>query len=204
MYLYMDAFSNNHVDGEKLIHMGSSALEELGIYCIGHQEIILGAVEHLRNFHYNLDKENLQFLALQVATTSRCLYKQLEKNREKKTLDTDALMDITRTLAKIKPLICWLDRPPFKGQHQYFEIRKKMLTLALEMAISAQRDRFALRPVDQIIQNAEILAKLSDYIIQVISDPMLLQPASLILVTLKKKESDLGFYVSPSFHGIYK
>lgn len=139
-----------------------------------------------------------------MATASRSLYKQLEKNREKTTLDTDALLDITRTLAKIKPLICWLDRPPFKGQQQYLEIRKKMLTLALEMAISAQRDRFAHKPVDQIIQNAEILAKLSDYIIQVITDPMLLQPASLILVTLKKKESDLGFYVSPSFHGIYR
>lgn len=113
-------------------------------------------------------------------------------------------MDITRTLGKIKPLICWLDRPPFKGQQQYLEVRKKMLTLALEMAISAQRDRFALNPVDHIIRSAKILAQLCDYIIQEITDPMLLQPASLILVTLKKKESDLGFYVSPSFHGIYK
>lgn len=84
------------------------------------------------------------------------------------------------------------------------ETRKKMLSLALEMAICAQRDRFALKPVDQIIANAQIMANLSDYIIQEITDPMLLQPASLILVTLKKKESDLGFYVSPSFHGIYR
>lgn len=72
------------------------------------------------------------------------------------------------------------------------------------MATVGHRDRFALNPVETVITNTEILAKLSDYIIQVISDPMLLQPASLILVTLKKKESDLGFYVSPSFHGIYK
>lgn len=50
MYRYMEAFSNNHVDGEQLLHMRSSTLEELGIYCIGHQEIILEAVEHLRNF----------------------------------------------------------------------------------------------------------------------------------------------------------
>lgn len=143
-------------------------------------------------------------MALQVATASRNLYKQLERNRETETLDTDALMDITRTLAKIKPLICWLDHPPFKGQPHYPEIRRKMLTLALQMAISAQRDRFALKPVEQIIKDAETLACLSDHIIQVISDPMLLQPASLMLVTLKKKESDLGFYVSPSFHGIYR
>lgn len=154
--------------------------------------------------HYNLDKENLQYLALQVSTAARCLYKQLEQNRENEALDTDALMDITRTLAKIKTLICWLDRPPFKGHQQYQEIRKKMLTLGREMAISAQRDRFAFKPVEQIIQNGEILAKLCDYIIQVISDPLLLQPVSLIMVTLKKKESELGFVVPPSFHGIYR
>lgn len=204
MYRYMDAFANNHVDGEKLLHLRSSSLEHLGIWCIGHQEIILGAVEHLRNFHFNLDRENLQYLALQVATASRSLYKQLGGNRQQQTLDTQALLDITRTLARIKPLVSWLDRAPFKGQQQYLEIRKKMLTLALEMAISAQRDRFALQPVEQICQNAEILAKLSDYIIQVISDPMLLQPATLILVTLKKRESDLGFYVAPSHHGVYR
>lgn len=119
-------------------------------------------------------------------------------------IETEALKDIMRTIGKIKPLICWLDRPPFKGQLQYIEIRKQMLRLALEMAISAQRDRFAFKLVEQIFSNAEKLAKLCDYIIQDISDPMLLQPANLILVTLKKKESDLGFYVSPSFNGIYK
>lgn len=50
MYRYMDAFSNNNIGGEKLLQMRPSTLEELGIYCIGHQEIVLAAVEHLRNF----------------------------------------------------------------------------------------------------------------------------------------------------------
>ena len=50
MYRYTDAFSNNHVDGEKLLQMRPSTLEELGVYLIGHQEIIMEAVEHLRNF----------------------------------------------------------------------------------------------------------------------------------------------------------
>lgn len=79
-----------------------------------------------------------------------------------------------------------------------------MLRLGLEMATSAQRDRFVENPVDQIRMTAEKLAKLADYIIQDISDPMLLQPASLNLVTLKKRESELGFNIVPSFHGVHR
>jgi len=61
-----------------------------------------------------LDKENLQFLALQVATAARCLYKQLAYC-DKTNIETQFLNDITRTIATIKPLICWLDRAPFQG-----------------------------------------------------------------------------------------
>lgn len=50
MFQYMEAFSNNNVDGERLINLRPSTLEAMGIECIGHQEIILEAVEHLRNF----------------------------------------------------------------------------------------------------------------------------------------------------------
>lgn len=59
MYQYMEAFSNNHVDGERLINLRSSTLEAMGIECIGHQEIILEAVEHLRNFVSTLSTSSL-------------------------------------------------------------------------------------------------------------------------------------------------
>ena len=72
------------------------------------------------------------------------------------------------------------------------------------MATSAQRDRFVENPVDQIKDTADKLSKLADYIIQDISDPMILQPATLDLVTLKKKENDVGFFVLPSYHGVHR
>lgn len=40
--------------------------------------------------------------------------------------------------------------------------------------------------------------------IQDITDPMLLQPSYLDLVTLKKKESELGFYIMPSYQFIHR
>ncbi|XP_055546244.1 uncharacterized protein LOC129730721 [Wyeomyia smithii] len=203
MYHYVQSFTNNEVGGKQLLNIRPYELEQLGMLSIGHQEIVLEAVEYLKNFNYNLDKENLQFLALHVASTARSLCKQLEYSDQTK-LETQILKDITRTVAALKPLIEWLDRAPFRGQLRFDELRKQIMKLGLEMATMAMRDRFSVKPVEMIHNVADKLAKIADYIIQDISDPMVLQPASLDLVTLKKRESDLGFLIMPSLNGIHR
>jgi connector enhancer of kinase suppressor of Ras 2 len=50
MNLYIQSFLNNQIGGKQLLDIRASELEHLGIHRIGHQEIILEAVEHLRNF----------------------------------------------------------------------------------------------------------------------------------------------------------
>ncbi|CAH1710993.1 unnamed protein product [Chironomus riparius] len=200
---YIKSFFNNQIDGQQLLKISYSELTELGIVKIGHQEIILESIDHLKNFHFNLDRENLQYLALQVATVSTSLNKQLSYQPESK-LDANILSEVARTIAKLKVLISWLDRYPFQGQTQYNEIRTQLLRLGLELATVAQRDRFVQNPIKQITNLTEKLYKLSDYIIQDISDPMLLQPSYLELITLKKKESELGFYIMPSHQFIHR
>lgn len=143
-------------------------------------------------------------MALHVATAARSLHRLLALKSGSSMIETQILNDITRMIAKIKPLICWLDRSPFQGQFQFTEICRKMLRLGLEMATIAQRERFVENPVEQIRTTAETLERLANYIIQDITDPMLLQPASLNLVTLKKRESELGFNIETSYHGIHR
>lgn len=104
----------------------------------------------------------------------------------------------------MKVLISWLDRSPFKGQTQYSEVRTQMLRLSLELATIAQRDRFVQNPIQQITNLTQKLSKLANYIIQDISDPIIIQPCFLDLVTLKKKESELGFYIMPSYQYIHR
>lgn len=113
MYKYVNSFANNEIKGQTLLNIRPYELNELGITSIGHQEIVLEAVEQLRNFHYDLEKENLQFLALRVATTAKNLHHQLLKSKSK--VETQILNDITRAIATIKPLVGWLDRSPFRG-----------------------------------------------------------------------------------------
>lgn len=97
---YLSAFSNNFFNGTKLLSLRPYELIEIGITKIGHQEIILEAVENLKNFHYNLDKENLQYLGLLVNTASTNLNRKLLKNEEHK-LNTEILSDVAVTTSRV-------------------------------------------------------------------------------------------------------
>ncbi|XP_054264542.1 uncharacterized protein LOC128987620 isoform X2 [Macrosteles quadrilineatus] len=203
---YIHSFLNNQVNGQQLLNLGPDDLEHFGVFKLGHQELILEAVELLRNFHYELDRETLQMLALRLSCLAHSLHNELSHNHMDATLvSTQTLADVANIAAAVQPLAGWLDRPPFSGQLDYCSRKSELLSLALEMATSAQRDRFAERPVEELRVNSSKMAVLADSIIRDIQDPLLLQPASLELVTLKKRSSDdLGFYIVPSFYGVHQ
>jgi connector enhancer of kinase suppressor of Ras 2 len=81
-------------------------------------------------------------------------------------------------------------RSPFTGQLDYQDRKTELLKLSLAIATCAQRDRFAERPVEEIRTSCKELARMADSIIQDIVDPLILQPASLDLATLKKRAGD--------------
>lgn len=84
------------------------------------------------------------------------------------------------------------------------ELRVQLLKFGLELATFAHRDRFSQNPIKQILSLAEKLCNLTNYIIRDITDPLLIQPAYLDLVTLKKRESELGFYIMNSHQFIHR
>lgn len=54
-------------------------LEKLNIIKIGHQELILDAIDQLRHLHYSFTTETLQTLALRLGCKSRSLYNLMRK-----------------------------------------------------------------------------------------------------------------------------
>ncbi|XP_036145787.1 uncharacterized protein LOC105839284 isoform X2 [Monomorium pharaonis] len=202
---YIHSFLNHDVNGQQLLNLQSQDLEELGVIKLGHQEIILEAVECLKGFHYDLDKENLQLLALRLSSQAHSLHKELCRQRDSESVTTQTLSDVASIMMAVKPLVRWMDYPPFSGHIEYHTKKIELMKISIEMATCAQRDRFAENPVYDIRTTCRQLATLADYIVQEIVDPLILQPASLDLATLKKKSSDdLGFTILPSFHGIHQ
>ncbi|KAI4464640.1 connector enchancer of kinase suppressor of ras [Holotrichia oblita] len=87
---------------------------------------------------------------------------------------------------------------PFVSDREYMEKQIQLLKLCIEMAFTAHRDKFSQTPVTTIRNNCEKLVHLADYIIQDVKDPLILQPASLDLTTLRKKEQELVKHGSPA------
>ncbi|KAI5712963.1 hypothetical protein M8J76_014220 [Diaphorina citri] len=204
IHRYVESFLNNHVNGQHLLNLQPDDLEHHGICKVGHQEIILEAVDHLRNFHYELDHENLQLLALRVSCLAHSLHRELW-NYSSPVVSTQTLSDVATIIKAVKPLVCWLDRPPFSGQLAFIDKKAELLRLSLEMAFSGQRGKFADHPIENIRNSAKGLSELADEMIREIHDPLLLQPSSLDLATLKKRPGEhLGFCIIPSFHGIHQ
>lgn len=178
-----------------MLNIQSQDLERLGVIKLGHQEIIIEAVEYLKSFHYELDKENLQLLALRLSSQAHSLHKELCRQKDSESVSTQTLSDVASIMMVVKPLVRWLDYPPFSGHIEYHGKKVELMKISIEMATCAQRDRFAEKPVQEIRTICSRLAMLADYIIQDVIDPIILQPASLDLATLRKRSSDdlVGF-----------
>lgn len=95
-------------------------------------------------------------------------------------------------------------RYPFEGQDLYVSKRKTILRISIELASTAQRDQFVEQP-NQLIRNRCLsLAELCDRIVQDSHDSLAIQPASLDLVTVKKKpDEELGMHIHSSYQGVH-
>ncbi|VVC92399.1 unnamed protein product [Leptidea sinapis] len=181
---YSPEFQKNGVNGSKLLSLRCDDCEYLGIHIIGHQELLLEAVELLRNFHYELTRECVQQLALRVSTAAASLARSLRLHTDAR-LETQILADVARTVQAVKPLVCWLDRH-----------------LSLEAATCAQRDRFAEAPARAVGAAAAAAAALADHIVQDVADPAVLQPAALETMSVRgAPRGAAGFHVLATFCG---
>nr|XP_022908105.1 uncharacterized protein LOC111419521 [Onthophagus taurus] len=201
---YTNNFLNNEITGTKVLDLTASDLENLGVTIIGHQEILLEAIQHLKNFYYDLDKENLQLLALRLSCAARSLHNEL-KWLDKKTgsIPTEVMSEAHNVIQKVKPIVSWLTRRPFINNREFAQIQSKLLNLCVEMAFSAHRDTFSENPLDTIQNACHQLTYLADHMVQY-TDPLILQPAALNLTTVRKKEQELGLFIFPNYHLIHQ
>ena len=202
---YAHFFLNNDVTGQRLLSMTVDDLYKLHVEKLGHQEIILESLELLRNFHYNLDQENLQYISLRLSCKARSLYNEMSMNLpkvgEKQVVRAPVMSAVAEVLDSVRLLLSWLERKPFEASAEYLAVRTSLISLSLELATNAQRDTFAEQPMDVIRSCCDKLAALADKVIQEFTDPFILQPASLDVATVRKKaEEELGVVLEAAHH----
>ena len=223
---YCESFRNNQILGSRLLHLTVSDLIQLNVEKLGHQEIILEGLEKLKNLHYNLSTENLQFIALKLSCKARSLHNEicllenqvLPKSspnaggtggaagaQRQQKVDTTTMSAVADVLDALMTMLSWLDKPPFgspygmaneRDQNLYKEFWKVYVNLGIKLATNAQRDTFAENPVQVIKECCLSLASYSDRLIQDFEDPMILQPSSLEVVKAKKRPGEEDFGIT--------
>uniref|UniRef100_A0A671RZI8 Connector enhancer of kinase suppressor of ras 2-like n=1 Tax=Sinocyclocheilus anshuiensis TaxID=1608454 RepID=A0A671RZI8_9TELE len=183
---YIKNFEQEKVGGEQLLRITHQELHDLGVSRIGHQELILEAVDLLCALNYGLETENLKTLTHKLNASAKNLQNFITGRRRgghydgraTRKLPNDFLTSVVDLIAAAKSLLAWLDRlVPI----HCFEL------------------------ISEVMRECKTLSGVCDHIISLSSDPMVSQVAHLEVVQLDNIRSTegLGMYIKSTYDGLH-
>uniref|UniRef100_A0A674B187 Connector enhancer of kinase suppressor of Ras 2 n=1 Tax=Salmo trutta TaxID=8032 RepID=A0A674B187_SALTR len=210
---YIKTFEREKVGGDQLLRITHQELEDLGVSRIGHQELILEAVDLLCALNYGLETENLKTLSHKLNASAKNLQNFITGRRRSGHYDgrathklpNDFLTSVVDLIAAAKSLLAWLDRSPFAAVADYSMTRNNVIQLCLELTTIVQQDCSVYETENKILHVCKTLSGVCDHIISLSSDPMVSQSAHLEVVQLAniKSTEGLGMYIKSTYDGLH-
>ncbi|XP_055512391.1 connector enhancer of kinase suppressor of ras 1 isoform X1 [Leucoraja erinacea] len=137
-------FDQWQVNGEQLLRLSQQNLEELGVKQIGHQELILEAVELLCALTYDLETENLKILMEKLRAVSGTLQSFIISRRKAtptaQRTSGDLLYSVIDLLQITKAIFSWLNRYPFICIINYNDMKREIIRLCVELAETIHKE----------------------------------------------------------------
>uniref|UniRef100_A0A673NFI6 Connector enhancer of kinase suppressor of ras 2-like n=1 Tax=Sinocyclocheilus rhinocerous TaxID=307959 RepID=A0A673NFI6_9TELE len=210
---YIKNFEREKVGGDQLLRITHQELEDLGVSRIGHQELILEAVDLLCALNYGLETENLKTLSHKLNASAKNLQNFITCRRRSghydgrttRKLPNDILTSVVDLIAAAKSLLAWLDRSPFAAVTDYSVTRNNVIQLCLELTTIVQQDCTIYETENKILHVCKTLSGVCDHIISLSSDPLVSQSAHLEVVQLAniKPTEGLGMYIKSTYDGLH-
>ncbi|XP_078699458.1 uncharacterized protein LOC144926491 isoform X2 [Branchiostoma floridae x Branchiostoma belcheri] len=215
---YIQSFILAGVTGEHLLNLSHRDMDRLNITKVGHQEIILEAVDLLCALNFGLENETLQSLTvalglnvenLEMAMTVRnqqSILVGLAGPRDNYKLPPDILRAICDVLSAAKAVVSWLDRTPFVHMMNYIAIRNRIVRICLGFTSSVHKDPNKRDTEETVVPLCKELAMLSQSLQQSVKDdPQVCSPARVDVVTLTNVDHKLGLgmFIQSSFNGTH-
>ncbi|XP_066521915.1 connector enhancer of kinase suppressor of ras 2 isoform X3 [Hoplias malabaricus] len=216
---YIKNFEREKVGGDQLLRITHQELEDLGVSRIGHQELILEAVDLLCALNYGLETENLKTLSHKLNASAKNLQNFITGRRRSghydgrttRKLPNDFLTSVVDLIAAAKSLLAWLDRcyfffrSPFAAVTDYSVTRNNVIQLCLELTTIVQQDCTVYETENKILHVCKTLSGVCDHIISLSSDPLVSQSAHLEVVQLTniKPTEGLGMYIKSTYDGLH-
>ncbi|XP_076878803.1 connector enhancer of kinase suppressor of ras 2-like isoform X2 [Brachyhypopomus gauderio] len=210
---YIKNFEREKISGEQLLHITHQELEELGVTRIGHQELILEAVDLLCALNYGLETENLRTLSHKLSASAKNLQNFIMgrrrsghyDGRSSRRLPNDFLTSVVDLIGAAKYLLAWLDRSPFVSVTEYSLLKNNIVQLCLELTTIVQLDCTVYETENKILHVCKTLSGICDHIISLSSDSLVSQSAHLEVVHLTNimPSEGLGMYIKSTYDGLH-
>ncbi|XP_069495628.1 connector enhancer of kinase suppressor of ras 2 [Ambystoma mexicanum] len=210
---YIKNFEREKIGGDQLLRITHQELEELGVTRIGHQELILEAVDLLCALNYGLETENLKTLSHKLNSSAKNLQNFISGRRRSghydgkssRKLPNDFLTSVVDLIGAAKSLLAWLDRSPFAAVTDYSVTRNSVIQLCLELTTIVQQECTVYETENAILHVCKTLSGVCDNIISLSSDPLVSQSAHLEVIQLSnvKQSEGLGMYIKSTYDGLH-
>ncbi|XP_038624999.1 connector enhancer of kinase suppressor of ras 3 isoform X2 [Tachyglossus aculeatus] len=210
---YVQKFEREKINGEQLLQISHQDLEELGITRIGHQELVLEAVDLLCALNYGLETDNMKNLVLKLRACSNNLQNYISSRRKSSVYDGNSsrkppnefLTSVVELIGAAKALLAWLDRTPFTGITDFSVTKNKIIQLCLDLTTTVQKDCTVAEMEDKVINVSRVLNSICDKTIRSTTDPLMSQCACLEEVRLPnvKPGEGLGMYIKSTYDGLH-
>ncbi|KGL82993.1 Connector enhancer of kinase suppressor of ras 3, partial [Tinamus guttatus] len=196
---YVHKFEREKINGEQLLQISHQDLEDLGITRIGHQELVLEAVDLLCALNYGLETDNMKNLVLKLRASSNNLQNYISSRRKSANYDgntsrkppNEFLTSVVELIGAAKALLAWLDRAPFTGIADFSSMKNRIIQLCLDLTTT--------------VQKSKTLNGICDKAIRSTTDPLMSQCACLeeVHLTNIKPGEGLGMYIKSTYDGLH-
>nr|XP_033792292.1 connector enhancer of kinase suppressor of ras 3 isoform X1 [Geotrypetes seraphini] len=210
---YIPNFEREKINGEQLLKISNQDLEELGIIRIGHQELVLEAVDLLCALNYGLETDNMKKLVLKLRASSSNLWKYISSRRKSASYDgntsrkpsNEFLTSVVELIGAAKTLLAWLDRAPFTGITDFSATKNKIIQLCLDLTTTVQQECTVAEMEEKVLKVSKILNGICDETIRLTTDPLMSQCGCLEEVYLSsiKPGEGLGMYIKSTYDGLH-
>ncbi|NXA39200.1 CNKR3 kinase, partial [Eudromia elegans] len=210
---YVHKFEREKINGEQLLQISHQDLEDLGITRIGHQELVLEAVDLLCALNYGLETDNMKNLVLKLRASSNNLQNYISSRRKSANYDgntsrkppNEFLTSVVELIGAAKALLAWLDRAPFTGIADFSSMKNRIIQLCLDLTTTVQKDCTVADMEDKVQTVSKTLNGICDKAIRSTTDPLMSQCACLeeVHLTNIKPGEGLGMYIKSTYDGLH-
>ncbi|XP_074472577.1 connector enhancer of kinase suppressor of ras 3-like [Sebastes fasciatus] len=210
---YIPSFQRQQVDGERLLRMSHQELLSLGVSRVGHQELVLEAVDLLCALNYGVEKDNLKTLVGKMRAAHHNLNSSVSQRRKNPAYhnkishqpSNEFLTAVVELIGAAKSMLAWLDRTPLTSANDFTSTKSRIIQLCLELTSTVQKDCTVYEIEEKILEVSRALTGVCENTVQATSDPSKSELSCLeeVHITNVKPGEGLGIYIKSTYDGLH-